>query len=129
MRRGIPDPRGLMRLRRLVRAWRPDVVHSHMVHANLMARVLRLIAPVPALVSTIHSVHEGGPLRMAAYRLTNGLVDHMTVVSQAAADRVIAQATVPRALLTVVPNGVDTDQFRDVPAGSRASIRSSLGLG
>jgi hypothetical protein len=51
MRRGFPDPRGVVRLVRLVRVWRPDVLHSHMVHANLMARVLRLIAPVPALVS------------------------------------------------------------------------------
>ena len=54
MRRGIPDARGLVRLVRIVRAWRPIVVHSHMVHANLMARVLRLMAPVPALVSAHH---------------------------------------------------------------------------
>ena len=129
MRRGIPDPRGLVRLARMVRAWRPDVLHSHMVHANLMARALRLIAPIPALVSTIHSVHEGGWLRMAAYRLTNRLVDHMTVVSQAAADRVIGEGIVPKELLTVVPNGVDTEQIRNMPAGSREGLRTSLGLG
>jgi hypothetical protein len=41
MRRGVPDPRGLVRLIRLVRAWRPDVLHSHMIHANLLARVVR----------------------------------------------------------------------------------------
>jgi glycosyltransferase involved in cell wall biosynthesis len=128
MRRGFPDPRGLMRLARLVRAWRPDVVHSHMVHANLMARALRLIAPTPALVSTIHNIYEGGRLRMAAYRLTNGLVDHMTIVSQAAADRFVANGIVPRELLTVVANGVDTDQIRMVPAGARESLRRSLGL-
>ena len=44
MRRGVPDPRGLIRLVRLVRAWKPDVLHSHMVHANLMARAVRLFA-------------------------------------------------------------------------------------
>ena len=87
MRRGVPDPRGLVRLVRLVRAWRPDVLHSHMVHANLIARVLRLITPVPVMISTIHNIYEGGRLRMAAYRLTNALVDHVTIVSQAAADR------------------------------------------
>ena len=60
MRRGFPDPRGLVRLVRMVRTWRPDVLHSHMVHANLMARVVRPLAPVPVLVSTIHSIYEGG---------------------------------------------------------------------
>jgi hypothetical protein len=89
MPRGIPDPRGMLRLVRLVREWRPDVVHSHMVHANLMARMLRIFAPVPVLVSTIHNIYEGGRILMAGYRLTNNLADHMTIVSQAAADRFI----------------------------------------
>ena len=44
MRRGVGDPRALVRLARLVRAERPDVVHSHMVHANLLARLTRLLA-------------------------------------------------------------------------------------
>ena len=128
MRRGIPDPRGLLRLARQVRAWKPDVVHSHMVHANLMARALRLLAPVPVLVSTIHNIYEGGALWMAAYRLTNGLVDHMTIISEAAADRFISERIVPRNLLTVVPNGIDTDRLRQVPAESRESLRRSVGL-
>ena len=129
MRRGMPDPRGLVRLVRLVRAWKPDVVHSHMVHANLMVRVLRLLVRIPAVVSTIHNVYEGGRLRMAAYRLTNGLVDHMTIVSEAAADRFVGEGIVPKELLTVVANGVDTDLFRNVPAGTRESLRAALDLG
>jgi len=128
MRRGFPDPRGLARLVRIVRTWRPDVLHSHMLHANLMARVVRLLAPVPALVSTIHSINEGGSLQRASYRWTNRLADHMTIVSEAAADRFITRGVIPRELLTVVPNGVDTDHFRHVPAGARESIRRPLGL-
>jgi glycosyltransferase involved in cell wall biosynthesis len=128
MRRGLPDPRALIRLAGLVRRWRPDVVHSHMVHANLMARALRLIAPVPALVSTIHNIYEGGRLRMAAYRLTNRLVDHMTIVSQAAFDRFAAEKIVPAEILRVVPNGVAIARFRGLPPGTRAAVRRSLGL-
>jgi glycosyltransferase involved in cell wall biosynthesis len=128
MRRGFPDPGGLLRLVRIVRAWRPDVLHSHMVHANLMARVLRLIAPVPALVSTIHNIHEGGRLRMLAYRLTNALVDHMTIVSEAAFDRFVAEGIVPKEILRVIPNGVNTDRFRNVSPGVRESLRHSLGF-
>jgi glycosyltransferase involved in cell wall biosynthesis len=128
MRRGFPDPRGLLRLVRLVRAWQPDVLHSHMVHANLMARALRLFVRIPVMVSTIHSLHEGGRLRMAAYRLTNGLVDQMTIVSEAAAKRFVTEGIIPQELLRVVPNGVDTDRFRNVPASARESIRRSLQL-
>ena len=129
MRRGVPDPRGLARLVRIVRAWKPDVVHSHMVHANLMARVVRLLVPVPVLVSTIHNVYEGGPLLMAGYRLTNGLVDHMTIISQAAADRFVGERIVPARLLTVIANGVDTDRMRNLPPEGRAALRGSMSVG
>jgi glycosyltransferase involved in cell wall biosynthesis len=128
MRRGIPDPRGLLQLARLIRAWRPDVVHSHMVHANLMARAARLIAPVPVLVSTIHNIYEGGWLLMAAYRLTNGLVDQMTIISEAAADRFIREGIVPRRLIRVAPNGVDPALYQQAP-GVRDGLRQALGLG
>ncbi len=128
MRRGIPDPRGLMRLARFVRSWRPDVVHSHMVHANLLARAVRFLAPVPALVSTIHNINEGGRARMAAYRLTNGLVDHMTIVSEAAANRFVEDRIVPQRLLRVIPNGVNIDHYRNVPPEIRESLRRLLGL-
>jgi glycosyltransferase involved in cell wall biosynthesis len=129
MRRAIPDPRGLVRLIRLVRAWRPTVLHSHMLHANLMARSLRPFARIPVVVSTIHNIYEGGRLRMLGYRLTNALVDQMTIISQAAADRFIRERIVPRALLEVVPNGVDTERYRFVPLGTRDRLRQSLGLG
>ncbi|HUR96232.1 MAG TPA: glycosyltransferase [Gemmatimonadales bacterium] len=128
MPRGVPDPRALVRLAGIVRAWKPDVVHSHMVHANLMARALRILVRVPALVSTIHNIYEGGRLPMLAYRLTNGLVDHMTIISEAAADRFVGERIVPKELLTVVPNGVDTELYRTVPASARDSLRASLGL-
>jgi glycosyltransferase involved in cell wall biosynthesis len=128
MRRGIPDPRGLVRLAKLVRAWRPDVVHSHMVHANLLARMARLFAPVPALVSTIHNVYEGGRFRMLGYRLTNSMVDHMTIVSEAAAERFVRERIVPSKLLRVVPNGVDVERFQHLPAGVREAVRKAIGL-
>jgi glycosyltransferase involved in cell wall biosynthesis len=128
MPRGVPDPRGMWRLVRLARTWKPDVLHSHMIHANLMARALRLVVPVPVVVATIHSLFEGGPLWMAAYKLTNRLVDGITIVSQAAADRYVNDGIVPGELLRVVPNGVDLDRFHSLPAGARASTRESLGV-
>jgi glycosyltransferase involved in cell wall biosynthesis len=85
--------------------------------------------PVPATVSTIHNIYEGGPLWMAAYRLTNRLVDRMTIVSEAAGERFIREGIVPRELLEVVPNGVDLEDFREIAAEERESVRSSIGIG
>jgi glycosyltransferase involved in cell wall biosynthesis len=128
LRRSIADIPRILRLVRLIRAWRPHVVHSHMVHANLLARVLRPLARVPALVSTIHSINDGGRFRMAAYRLTSGVVDRVTIISRLAAERYVAIGAVPARLLEILPNAVDTDRFRPIPE-ARAAIRRELRLG
>jgi glycosyltransferase involved in cell wall biosynthesis len=128
LKRNIGIVPRIFRLARMVRDWRADVLHSHMVHANLLARAIRLMAPVPALVSTIHSVNDGGRLRMTAYRLTSGLVDRHTIISRVAADRYVAIGAVPAQRLEVMPNAVDTEQFRYQP-DARSAIRRELGLG
>jgi glycosyltransferase involved in cell wall biosynthesis len=119
---------GLLRLAGMIRAWQPDILHSHMVHANLVARAVRPLARVPALVSTIHNIYDGGRLRMLAYRLSNGLVDRVTIISRLAADRYLKIRAAPRDRLQVIPNTVDTARFRPLPH-ARARIRQELGLG
>ncbi len=98
-------------LRRLLRVYKPDVVHSHMVHANLLARSVRLTTRMRRLVNTAHSTNEGGRLRMMAYRLTHALSDVCTNVSQEAVDAFEAKGAVPRGTMLSVTNGVDLDRF------------------
>lgn len=127
MPRGVPDPRGMLRLARLIRSWRPQILHSHMVHANLMARLLRPLVPVPVLISTIHSIQAGGRLRLLGYRWTDRLADCTTIVSEAAAERYVTAGAVSPDRLRVIPNGVDTARFRPLPE-ARAGMRRELGL-
>ncbi|SHE67702.1 Glycosyltransferase involved in cell wall bisynthesis [Desulfofundulus australicus DSM 11792] len=128
MRRGVPDPRALFRLASILRRDRPQVVHSHMVHANLLARLARPLARVPVLVCTAHNINEGGRHREWAYRLTDFFCDLTTQVSQAGLERYVRVGAVPRHKIRFIPNGVDTDHFRPNPeAGAR--LRHELGLG
>jgi glycosyltransferase involved in cell wall biosynthesis len=128
MRPGIPDPRALLRLARELRAWRPDILHSHMVHANLLARLVRPLTRVPVLICTVHNMDEGGAIRMGAYRLTNRLADLTTIISHAAAERFVRIGAIPRDRLRVLPNGVDTSRFRPRPE-LRGALRKELGVG
>ena len=116
---------GYGRACRLLRRFRPDVVHSHMVHANLFARLLRLGAPMPRLISTAHNTNEGGALLMWGYRVTDGLAHLTTNVSQEAVDRYISCAAVPAAKVIAVHNGIDCDHFRCDPA-LREATRTAL---
>lgn len=127
MTQGIADPRALVRLGRILRDHRPDVLHAHMVHANLLARLSRLIRPTPVVVCTMHSQYQGARWRMVAYRLTDRLCDLTTAVSRVARDDAISLGAVPADRVATVPNGIDLRGFgRD--AATRVRVRSELGL-
>jgi glycosyltransferase involved in cell wall biosynthesis len=101
---------GLARGRSFLRRFKPDLVHSHTFHANLAARMLRLIGG-PKVLSTIHNIYEGGWQRTLAYRLTDGLSIHTAAVSQAVADRYVNIGAVARPKCSVANNGIDTGVF------------------
>lgn len=127
MARGRPTPAALLRYGRFVRRWKPDVIHSHMVHANLLARIGRVFAPGVPVVCTVHSVVEGARWREIAYRLTDPLASATTAVSEAAAERYVRVGAVPKGRITALPNGFDFS--RQVPDGARDTIRGALGVG
>lgn len=111
MARGIPDPRALIRLRRLLRRMRPRVVHSHMIHANLLARLSRVIAPMPSLVCTSHSIGEEGIVKETLLRLTDRLAEKTTHVSRIGMEYYRQKRIVADQRALWVPNGIDLRRF------------------
>lgn len=118
---------GYRALRRLVKSFQPDVVHSHMVHANLLARLVRISCRIPRLICTAHSNNEGGKIRMLAYRMTDMMADLSTNVSENAVAAFEAKGAVPVGRMIAVSNGIDTNRFRSNMA-LRKSIRDQAGL-
>lgn len=112
---------------RLLNQYKPDVVHSHMVHANIFARLLRLVVSFPKLICSAHSVNEGGIWRILAYRLTDRLCDFSTNVSQKAVEAFIQQGAVAAGRIQVMYNGIDTKRFY-FNASVRNKLRYQLGI-
>lgn len=121
MAKGLPDLRGIPRLARLVTRFSPSVMHSHMVHANILARIARPFTAVPKLLCTAHNIDEGGRWRELAYRATDFLCDLTTQVSKQAAIRYVNRGIVPRHKLISLPNGIDTDRYFPSPESGRTA--------
>lgn len=100
-----------LKLRVLVKEFQPDVVHGHMFHANIISRLLRLTVNVPRIISSSHSINEGGRFKMLAYRLTDKLTDLSTNVSQKAVDIFVEKGAVKSDRMVSVVNGIDIGQF------------------
>jgi glycosyltransferase involved in cell wall biosynthesis len=120
--------KGLLEGRRFLRKFQPDLLHSHSFHANLMARLLKILVPKPAVLSTVHNVYEGGWPRMQVYRLTDELSRRTAFVCEAAATRFVELKAVPKDKCVVMTNGIDTAEFTPDQA-RRARMREQMGVG
>lgn len=120
-------------LGRIFRAHRPDLVHAHMVHANLLSRVTRIFSSLPLLICTIHNIEERGSkksarYRLLLYRLTDFLSDLTTQVSAAGLEKYRALGAVSRKKSMHLPNGIDPGFFK-IDRGQAAVMRKKMKLG
>jgi glycosyltransferase involved in cell wall biosynthesis len=78
--RVLRDLRALARLRRLLRAWRPDVVHAHGLRAGALAAIAAAFTrPTahegrPAVIVTVHNAPPAGGPTGAIYRVLELIV-------------------------------------------------------
>ena len=99
----------------LLKHFQPDIIHAHMVHANIFTRLNRIISHNYKLISTAHSNNEGGQARMLAYRLTHYLSDVTTNVSNKASQEFVKRHAVPVNSIVTVYNGIDLKKFTYTP--------------
>lgn len=124
------NPLGLLnavlKLAKIIRLFKPDIVHGHMFHANIVARLAKVFSfNKYKLVCTAHSKNEGGHLRMFVYRLTDFLCDITTNVSKEALDVFIKKKAFSKSKSIPIYNGIDTELFK-YNSLQREKIRQSL---
>lgn len=122
-----PGPWALLRTARLLRRWRPDVVHGFMFHASVLARLLRPALPGALQVSSVRTSGEHAGPRGWVYRLTDGLCDVVTHVSPAEARDFVARRVARAAGTVWIPNGVETGEPPARPVEARPFRWVALG--
>ncbi len=118
---------GFIKAIKLVKKFKPDIIHSHMYHANIFSRFLRIFCKIPVLISTAHSSDEGGKLRMFLYRITDRLASISTNVSQEAVESFIEKNATTKNRMIAIYNGIDTNKFH-YSKQVREKIRNQLGF-
>jgi glycosyltransferase involved in cell wall biosynthesis len=121
------------RAARVVRRFRPDVVHGYMDDANLVAAVTRVAVPRATIAWGVRNAQLNfevgdrlGPIVAYLCRPLSWLADVIITNSGQAAANYVARGY-PRSRMHVIPNGVDTETFRPDPAGRRR-LRANWGI-
>jgi glycosyltransferase involved in cell wall biosynthesis len=139
---GPHDARALVEIVQLLRARRPDVLHTHTAKAGALGRVAaRLLGKggPRAVVHTYHGhVFSGyfSPAKtravVATERQLARLATRLLTVSDEIGDDVVSHGIAPREKVQTMLLGLELERFElaaDAHATARAGFRSQLGIG
>jgi len=128
----VADPRAIWRGARLIERIGPDLVHTHLLRADLLGGVAARSAGIPLIVSTAYAV---GAFRRAVRRASDPLLDavcrllptHVLAVSDAVRQDCIARLGWPADRVRVIRTGIDPPGTIDSAAVRR--LRDEWGCG
>lgn len=134
MRRGVPDPLGLLRLARWFSSDPPHVVQTWMYQADLVGGIAAKLAGGMPVVWGIHStgLDPRSVTRLKIWTVracawSSRWLPTRIVCCAKASGKVHTELGYEARKILVIPNGADTTAFRPVPE-ARVSVRKELGL-
>ena len=116
----------VLRLRTLLKRLRPDVMHTYLLHGNVLGRVVGRLTGVPSIIGSELTIGQARLWGRIATKLTNPLTDAVEVNSITGGEAVVKDLGVPQEKIEVVLPGLDLDEFRSTV--NRDKVRVDLGV-
>ena len=105
------DVRVFWRLGRLIRRFRPEILHCSLMHANVAGRIIGRLLAVPGIIASIHTAEQGKLWHLVLENLTCRLGAVTVCVSDSVRRHVARYAHIPPSRLKVIANGIDGRRF------------------
>jgi glycosyltransferase involved in cell wall biosynthesis len=124
------------RIKRLIKEFKPDIVHTHAAKAGAVGRMAAADAGVPVIVHTFHGhvFHSYfGPVRTALYKNIERFLALRSTRIVAISDRQKEELVDEHRIcssekVSVIPLGFDLSRFQEDQAGKRALFRKVYGV-
>lgn len=127
------DLRAVAELRRAVREFAPDIVHTHSSKAGVLGRLAAHRERVSVVIHSIHGFgfgkHQSWPVRRAfltAERLAARWTHHFIAVSHENLDEGVRLRIFPASRASVIRSGIELARFRAPSGGDH--VRAELGI-
>ena len=122
------EPDLAARVLRVVRGFRPHIVHTHLFFADLVGGLLGKLSQVPVLVTTRHISKEERPSAPGAFaaRSLVRMFDRVVVISSAVADFHEKALRLDATRMRLIPYGYPPR--KGLPENGQNGLRTALGL-
>ncbi|MGY8732816.1 MAG: glycosyltransferase [Pirellulales bacterium] len=116
----------VLRLRALLKEIRPDVLHTYLLHGNILGRLIGRLVGVPVIIGSERTIGQARKWGRLATRLTNPLTDAVEVNSEIGGRAIERDLGVPSEKIELVRSGLDLSVFSS--ASRRDELRSEFGV-
>ena len=113
-----------IKLSKLMKKVRPDILHTYLLHANVLGRIVGRLVGIPVIIGSERTIGQAGRWGRLATKLSNPLTDAVEVNSELGAKAIEVDLGVPPKKIEVVRSGVDLHKFGR--STKRAMLRSEL---
>jgi glycosyltransferase involved in cell wall biosynthesis len=114
--RGEADPSAVLKLRRIVKTWKPDVIHMHTSHAHALgvlaakaAGIGRAVRPKTVVSRRVDFTIYRNALRLSWFKYRFG-VDRYVAISEGVRAQMLSDG-IPASKIEVVHSGIDISRF------------------
>jgi len=127
IRRGMIDPRGVTRLIRLLRRYRPDIVQTWLYHADLLGLIANRLGYAPCWAWNIRCSDMAGARIVRAILSRCSALPEMVIINSMAGRRFHEGIGYHPRRWEYIPNGYDTALLRPDET-ARLRLRAALGI-
>ena len=128
------DARAYRELKRVLRDFRPEVVHTHSAKGGMLGRVVASSLGVRAVVHTVHGApfhpYQSWAARQffrACERFAARRCHALVSVADAMTEQLVAAGVAPREKFTTIYSGMEVEPFLNADA-QREAMRQALGF-
>ncbi len=119
--KNVFDIRILYKFAKLLSVLKPDIVHSFLMHSNIVTRLIGRVVVSGKVVSTICTVEREKRWHMIMENFTHRLADVVVCISQAVMKHCITAGHISKSKLKLIYPGIDVDRIRLAkPADAKA---------
>ena len=130
----LTDLRCYFDLRKLIRDWKPDVVHTHSSKAGILGRLAAWAQAIPCVVHTIHGLafhpyqsRLTNAVYILAERIAARRCHRLIGVADAMREQALAAGIGRREQYVTVYSGMEVERYLQ-PASPRSQVRRELGF-
>lgn len=127
--RGKWDARVVHRLHRLLQHHRIDILHSHLIHANLLAAAVGRLGGTRIIITTRHNVYIGPIWREWFNRWLSPRRDAAVVISEEVRIAELERSKSDCDKVFLIPNGITVSRFREIDPAAMLSLREVWQIG